>query len=147
MANMVLSEFPTGRHAQALLRGEASGLVGSIAWTASRSALLALGMYLAGERKNVVKKAVVGSLAVEAMVIASVAAVGDVPSARAALSEDPLMILATYLARSSIVAGSLYLAGERDNLWRNSLAGCAVIEVAVLRWAKQQREERGFIPG
>lgn len=142
-------KFPSGEHAKALIHGEKGGLSGSLAWSARRAALIAAGMYLAGERNNVVKKAIVGSLGVEAMVIACVVAFGEaeVPSAKAALDGDPLQVLATYLIRSSVVAGSLYLAGERDNLWRNSLAGCAAIEAVVLYWAKQCRDQRAVIPG
>ena len=144
--------FPSGEHAKALLNGEPGGLAGSVEWSLRRAALIGIGMSLAGERDRVVKKAIIGSLGVEAMVIACVIGFGEaeVPSAKAALDGNPLQILMTYLIRSSVVAGSLYLAGERDNLWRNSLAGCAAIEAVVLYWASQcrkQREQPTFIPG
>lgn len=143
--------FPSGEYAKALLNGEPGGLAGSIEWSVSRAVLLSLGMALAGERTRVVKKAIAGSLGVEAVVIASVLGCGEaqVPSAAAALDGNLLHVLITYLARSSVVAGSLYLAGEREHVWRNALAGCAVIEFVVLRWAAQcrQQRERAFIPG
>jgi len=132
-------DFPTGRHAAALLQGKAEGVVGSAAWTASRAGLLALGMYLAGERESLLKKSIVGSVCVEAVVIGSVLLTGDVPSARAAVSANPLAIAATYLARSAAIAGSLHLAGEREHIWRNALAGAAVVELTVLAWAHRCR--------
>ena len=139
--------FPSGEHAKALLRGEPGGLRGSVEWSLRRAALIAGCMYLAGERDKVLKKALIGSLGVEAMVLACVAAFGEaeVPSATAAIKGEPLGILFTYLVRSSVVASSLYLAGERDNLWRNSLAGCAAIEAVVLAWAKQCRDQRNSV--
>lgn len=143
--------FPSGEHAKALIEGKPGGLAGSIEWSLRRSMLLALGMYAAGERNQVVKKAVIGSVGVEAMVIACVLAYGkaEPPSATAALDGDVLKILATYLVRSSVVAGSLYLAGEKDNVWRNAFAGCAAIETVVLYWAAQCRKQReqAFLPG
>jgi hypothetical protein len=132
-------KFPSGEGALALLQGRPGGLVASAWWTAQRAALLAAGIYALGERERVWKKALIGSLVVEAVVIASVAAGGKalVPSAAAALNGGPVAILGTYLARSALVAGGLYAAGERKNAIRNGLAGCAAIELVVLAWAKR----------
>lgn len=136
--------FPSGEHAKAMLRGDEGGVRGTVEWTLRRTALIAAGMWLAGERNQVLKKALIGSLGVEAMVIACVLAFGEaeVPSATAAINGQPVGILFTYLVRSSVMASALYLGGERENLWRNSLAGCAAIEAVVLAWAKGCREQR-----
>lgn len=135
-------EFPSGVAALRLVQGEPGGLTSSIDWTLRRSTLLLAGMYLAGERERLLKKALVGSLAVEAVVIADVAIRqhSTVTSARAVLAGNPLAIAATYLGRSTAVAAGLYLAGERRNVWRNAFAGCALIEATVLGWAAQCRQ-------
>lgn len=140
---MNICEFPTGTHAHSLLQGDPKGLVGSLSWSASRAGLMALGMYLAGERKALLKKAIVGSLGVEAVVLGSVALTGDVPSAKAALHGGILPVAGTYLARSAAIYASLRLAGQRDHAWRNALAGAAVIELTVLAWAKRCRDYGG----
>lgn len=142
--------FPSGQHAKEMLHGEQGGVSGSLAWSAWRAGLLALGMYLGGERKGLLKKAAVGSLGVEALVVACVAASDNptLPSAQAAMAGDPLAILATYLTRSSVVAASLYLSGQREHVWRNALAGAAAVEASVLVWASHCRDSQPkFLPG
>ena len=107
-----------------------------------------LGMRLAGEREHTVKRALVGSAGVQAMVLGYVALAKDptLPSGEAAVESDLTSILATYAARTGVIALSLHLAGYDDRLWRNALAGAAAIELSVLVWAAQQRQAAKQLP-
>ena len=137
-------DFPSAQAAADCLAGVQGGCVRSAGWTLKRTALLATGMYLAGERHDLWKKVRAGSLAVQAIVMVDTALRspekrGQVLSSLAALSGSPLAIVATWLGRSAIVWAGLQLAGQKRHAWRNALAGTAAIEVAVLLWAKENR--------
>lgn len=137
------ASLPSGLVAQAALRGEKGAWVESAGWTLRRAAILWLGMTLFGERKDTAKRALAGSVGVEALVFGYVALAKDptLPSGEAAVESDLASILATYAARSGVIALSMHLAGYEDNLWRNALAGAAAIELSVLLWAAKQRHE------
>lgn len=136
--------FPSAQAATECLEGVPGGCVRSLGWTLKRTALLATGMYLAGERRDLWKKVRAGSLAVQAIVMVDTALRppekrGQVLSSLAALDGSPLAILATWVGRSAIVWAGLQMAGQKRHAWRNAFAGTAAIEVAVLMWAKENR--------
>lgn len=66
------------------------------------------------------------------------------PSGRAAFDlvhGDPkaaVPVVGYTLLRSLLIAGGLYVAGEREHLMRNAIAGAIGIEVYVLLWAALQ---------
>jgi hypothetical protein len=62
--------LPSGSSAVALIGGDLRALPLAAAHTAVRAALVGAGLLAAGERAHVVKKAVAGSLAIEAFVLA-----------------------------------------------------------------------------
>jgi len=62
--------LPSGTSAARLIAGDASALPLAVLHTALRAALVGSGLYLAGERANVVRNAVAGSLAIESFVLA-----------------------------------------------------------------------------
>ena len=133
-----MSAFPSSVSARKCIRGEGCGE--TLYWVLRRTALIATGMRLAGEDKDLVKKALAGSIAVQTFVMAWTAANMDkpepsLPSGDAAESGNISAILVTYFARSAMVASGLYLAGYRKNIARNALAGTAAIEATVLLWA------------
>ena len=135
--------FPTSVSARQCIRGEGCGE--TLYWVLRRTALIASGMRLAGEDKDLVKKALAGSIAVQTFVMAWTAANMDkpeptLPSGDAAISGNLSAILVTYFARSAMVASGLYLAGYRKNIARNALAGTAAIEASVLLWASSKQQ-------
>ena len=133
--------LPSGRLAQQALKGDSGAWLDSGAWTLRRAAIMWLGMRLAGERQDTVKKALIGSLGVQAMVFGYVALSKDptLPSGEAAVEADFISIVTTYMARSAVIALALHAAGYDDKLWRNALASAAAIEASVLVWAAQKR--------
>ena len=134
--------FPSAVGARAALDGEPGALADLGGMVAMRAALLAAGMAAAGERQNLGRNALAGSLAVQAFVVSYTAsrrpsACPTLPSAEAA-TQGFGPILVTYLLRSSMVASGLFLAGERKNVVRNALAGTAAIELAVIAWTMRE---------
>lgn len=132
--------FPPSDAARRMLDGNLGGLVESLAWTAARAGLLSAGMYVAGERDELWRKAFAGSLAVEAFVVGwALIAPADqrssVPSYNIALNGSPLAIAGTFAARSAIVYGGMRAGGYHRKALRNALAGTAAIEAAVLVYA------------
>jgi len=131
--------FPSSVSARKCLKGEGCGEVAY--WILRRTALVSMGLLLAGERDNTLKKSLYASLAVQAFVMAWTAthmdeSVASLPSGEVAVKGDVGGILGTYFARSAIVGTGLWLAGDRKNLIRNTLAGTAMIQATVLLWAK-----------
>lgn len=132
------------------MQGDIDGCVSSAGVVVTRSLLLAVGMAAAGQRKGLVRKALAGSLAVQTFVwLWSAGNLIDgepatLPSSAAVLSGNPLSIVYTYLARALMVGGGMYLAGERDNLTRNALAGTAAIEISVMTWAASKQTTAGI---
>ena len=136
-----MADFPTALAARQCFTGDPTGCVNSLLWTLSRAAMLAGGMWLAGERDKLWQRGLAGSTAIETFVFLWSAfhldeKVATLPSATAVLSGDARHILATYLLRSSMVWGGLHLAGLKQNALRDALAGTALIELSVLSWSK-----------
>jgi hypothetical protein len=139
-----VSTLPTADSAYRMLQGEFGGLVDSAAWTLWRAVLTGAGMYVGGEREDVVTKALIGSLAVEAFVVFWAATAAEerartLPSYEAALSGEAHRILLTYFARAGLIYGGLRLCGRRKRAFRNALAGAAAIETSVLLRARQAK--------
>ena len=136
-----MTAFPSSVAARKLLKGE--NYTDSAYWVLRRTLLIRSGLSLAGEKKNIWKKSLYGSLAVQAFVTAWTAThmdepVASLPSGEVAVQKDVLGILGTYLLRSAIVGTGLWLSGERKNLTRNTLISTAMIQATVLFWAKDQ---------
>jgi hypothetical protein len=134
-----MTSFPSSESARKCLRGE--GCADSVYWVIRRTLLLNSGLRLAGEKKDLWKKSLYGSLAVQAFVMAWTAThmdepVASLPSGEVAVKGDAMGILGTYLGRSAIVGTGLWLGGERKNLLRNTLISTAMIQATVLLWAK-----------
>jgi hypothetical protein len=136
-----MTSFPSSESARKCLRGE--GCADSVYWVIRRTLLLNSGLRLAGEKKDLWKKSIYGSLAVQAFVMAWTAThmnepVASLPSGEVAVKGDLSGILGTYLGRSAIVGTGLWLGGDRKNLLRNTLISTAMIQATVLLWAKDQ---------
>jgi hypothetical protein len=134
-----MTSFPSSESARKCLRGE--GCADTVYWIIRRTLLLNSGLRLAGEKKDLWKKSLYGSLAVQAFVMAWTAThmdepVASLPSGEVAVKGDAMGILGTYLGRSAIVGTGLWLGGERKNLLRNTLISTAMIQATVLLWAK-----------
>ena len=134
-----MTSFPSSESARKCLRGE--GCAETVYWIIRRALLLNSGLRLAGEKKDLWKKSLYGSLAVQAFVMAWTAThmdepVASLPSGEVAVKGDAMGILGTYLGRSAIVGTGLWLGGERKNLLRNTLISTAMIQATVLLWAK-----------
>ena len=134
-----MTSFPSSESARKCLRGE--GCADTVYWIIRRTLLLNSGLRLAGEKKDLWKKSLYGSLAVQAFVMAWTAThmdepVASLPSGEAAVNGSAMGILGTYLGRSAIVGTGLWLGGERKNLLRNTLISTAMIQATVLLWAK-----------
>jgi len=142
--------FPPTDAARRMLDGELGGLVESAAWTLGRAGLIAAGMHLAGERGDLWRQAVAGSLAVEAFVVGWAAFAPPevqriVPSYSIALSGNAVGIAASYAARTAIVYAGMRTLGKapRSRALRRAAAGTAAIEVAVLAAAALRRSSGG----
>jgi hypothetical protein len=61
--------LPSGTSAYRLMTGDPSGLLGVVGHTIGRSALVGVGMAVAGERKHLVRNALAGALGIEAFVL------------------------------------------------------------------------------
>ena len=136
-----MTAFPSSVAARKLLKGE--NYTDSAFYVLRRTLLIRSGLRLAGEEKDLWKKSLYGSLAVQAFVTAWTAAhmdepVASLPSGEVAVAGDAAGILGTYLLRSAIVGTGLWLSGERKNLTRNTLISTALIQASVLLWAKDQ---------
>jgi hypothetical protein len=136
-----MTAFPSSVAARKLIKGE--NYTESAYWVLKRTLLIRSGLSLAGENKNIWKKSLYGSLAVQAFVTAWTAThmdepVASLPSGEVVVQKDVLGILGTYLLRSAIVGTGLWLSGERRNLTRNTLISTAMIQASVLLWAKDQ---------
>jgi hypothetical protein len=136
-----MTAFPSSVAARKLLRSE--NYTDSVFYVLRRTLLIRSGLRLAGEEKDLWKKSLYGSLAVQAFVTAWTAThmdepVASLPSGEVAVAGDAVGILGTYLLRSAIVGTGLWLSGERRNLTRNTLISTALIQASVLLWAKDQ---------
>ena len=134
-----MTDFPSSVSARKCLRGEGCGEV--VYWTLRRTLLINAGLRLAGERKNTLRKAFAGSLAVQTFVMAWTASHMDeekasLPSGETAMGGNAFEILGTYLTRSVIVGTGLWLGGDRKNLIRNTLVSTAMIQATVMLWAQ-----------
>jgi hypothetical protein len=128
--------FPTAEASRKCLSGDCLDVV---KWTGSRAVLLGLGMYMLGEDKDLVKRAVAGSLAVQAFVMGWTMLTkhqlrATLPSVDAVEKKDVFGVLSTYTTRSLMVGIGMYLAGIRTNLVRDALAGTALVEIGVIAW-------------
>jgi len=136
-----MTAFPSSVAVRKLLKGE--NYADSVFYVLRRTLLIRSGLRLAGEEKDLWKKSLYGSLAVQAFVTAWTAThmdepVASLPSGEVAVAGDAVGILGTYLLRSAIVGTGLWLSGERRNLTRNTLISTALIQASVLLWAKDQ---------
>jgi len=136
-----MTAFPSSVAARKLLKGE--NYTDSVFYVLRRTLLIRSGLRLAGEEKDLWKKSLYGSLAVQAFVTTWTAThmdepVASLPSGEVAVQKDVVGILGTYLLRSAIVGTGLWLSGERKNLTRNTLISTALIQASVLLWAKDQ---------
>ena len=128
--------FPTALAARKCLTGDCGE---AIFCTAKRAAMLALWMYIFGEKKDIPKRAIAGSLAIQAFVMGWTFftcndAKATLPSVDAVESNNIAGIVGTYFLRSGMVYGGMYLAGIRTNLLRNALAGTGMVEASILVW-------------
>jgi hypothetical protein len=136
-----MTAFPSSVAARKLLKGE--NYTDSVFYVLRRTLLIRSGLRLAGEEKDLWKKSLYGSLAVQAFITAWTAThmdepVASLPSGEVAVAGDAVGILGTYLLRSAIVGTGLWLSGERKNLTRNTLISTALIQASALLWAKDQ---------
>lgn len=134
-----MTDFPSSVSARNCLRGEGCGEVAY--WVLRRTLLINTGLRLAGEKKSTLKKSLFASLAVQAFVMTWTATHMDeekasLPSGETAIGGNAFEILGTYLTRSAIVGTGLWLGGDRKHLIRNTLAGTAMIQAAVMVWAQ-----------
>ena len=65
----MFNQLPSETAARALIRGEAGGLGAVVYWTLLRAGLIGTGLYVAGERQNLMRNAIAGALAVEVGVL------------------------------------------------------------------------------
>lgn len=65
--------LPSATSASAFIRGEPGGFLGVVGHTVLRAGLIGTGLALAGQRKGLVKGALVGSLMIELFVLGYVA--------------------------------------------------------------------------
>lgn len=132
--------FPSAKAAADCFAGVPGGCADSVGFLFWRMALLGTGMALAGERRDLLKKTFAASMAVQTVVMVDTLMRppdqrGQVLSSLAALSGNPAAIVATWLGRAAMAWAGLQLAGQKENAWRNALAGTAAIEIVVLHWA------------
>lgn len=62
--------LPSGEAACRLVEGDLSAIPPTVAWTGVRAGAIAAGLWLFGERKHVLAKALAGAVAVEVVVLA-----------------------------------------------------------------------------
>lgn len=134
-------DFPTASAARSCLFNGDCGK--AMLWTGKRALMLGIGMYMFGQGKDLPKRAVAGSLAVQAFVFAWTWLTRNqdratLPSVDAVESGNPLDILATYLVRSTMVGLGMYAAGIRNDLVRDALSGTAMVELSILIWNGQK---------
>lgn len=67
---MELNDLPSGEAAQKLLAGDSSALGPVIGFTLLRAGLIGVGLYAAGQRKDVVRGAIAGATMIEVFVLA-----------------------------------------------------------------------------
>lgn len=131
-----MSDFPTATAAaDCVTKGECGN---SLVYFAGRTAMMYGGLRVVGA-KQPLKKAVAGSLAVQAFVVGWLATHGNaqLPSGLAVKDGHPASIAYTYAGRSAIAALGMYLAGARKGVVKESLAAIAPVEVAVLVWGSR----------
>lgn len=76
LANPALGQcasLPSSSAAADFLAGRDGGLLGVVASTAGRAALIGTGLYIAGERDRLVRNAIAGALAIEVFVLTWIA--------------------------------------------------------------------------
>lgn len=124
-----------------------SGDLGTaLLWSAGRTLELWAGMKMAGEEDRTFARAVAGSLAVQAVISGWMFYAKNrpdvkLPSIEAVQRRDLFGMVATYVLRSTIVGVGMVLAGFRDNVVRNALAGGAVIEASVIAFNQHEMEQ------
>jgi hypothetical protein len=69
-----LTTLPSVDAAERFVQGRPGGAIGLVTSTGLRAILIGVGLAFAGERKHLLKYSVAGALAIEAFVLASVAA-------------------------------------------------------------------------
>ena len=115
-------------------------------WTAGRTLELWAGMKMAGEKDRVIERALAGSVAVQAVITGWMLYAKNrpdvkLPSIEAVQRRDLFGMVATYILRSTIVGVGMAVAGFRDNIIRNALAGGAVIEASVIAFNLKEMEQ------
>lgn len=118
----------------------------AVLWTAGRTLEIWAGMRIAGETDRVLERAIAGSVAVQAMITGWMLFHQNrpdvqLPSIEAIQRRDLFGMIATYILRSAIVGTGMVVAGFRDNVVRNALAGGAVIEASVIAFNLRELEQ------
>lgn len=149
------SQLPSMESTVDFLKGNTSKIFDVAYVTLVRTLEIAAGMYLVGgfrdKEVNPWRRAIGGSLAVQAFVIAyAIYSQGnrsvDLPSSKSAQSvvngEQGSFQTATlhWLGRAVIVGSGMYLAGGRNHLAKQALAGAAVLEATLLLWAMKNKQ-------
>jgi hypothetical protein len=124
----------SSKAAGGMLRGSAQDTLASFAWVGGRAILLSAGMYVGGERKNLIGKAICASIGIQGFVTgwAAVFPNEPLPSESAAESGDPLPIVLTALGRAALIYTALRATGNTENIRANSIFGAAAIETVIL---------------
>lgn len=117
-------------------------------WTAGRTLELWIAMKIAGQEDRLLERSLVGSLSVQAFVSGwmwfSEKNNGvKLPSEVAVEKMDPIGMLATATARAVIIGGGMYVAGFRNGVVRDALAGSAMIEAVVIALQGARKSEGG----
>lgn len=117
-------------------------------WTAGRTLELWIAMKIAGQEDRLLERSLVGSLSVQAFVSGwmwfSEKNNGvKLPSEIAVEKMDPMGILATATARAVIIGAGMYVAGFRNGVVRDAIAGSVAIETVVIALQSSGKGEGG----
>jgi len=120
----------------------------ALLWTAGRTLELWLAMKIAGQEDRLWERSLAGSLSVQAFVsgwmyLSEKNNGVKLPSETAVEKMDPIGMLATATARAIIIGGGMYVAGFRDGVVRDAIAGSAVIEAVVIALQSTRKGEGG----
>jgi hypothetical protein len=120
----------------------------ALLWTAGRTLELWLAMKIAGQEDRLLERSLAGSLSVQAFVsgwmfLSEKINGAKIPSEIAIENRDPLEMLATTTARAVLIGTGMYIAGFRDGIVRDSVAGALTIEAVVIAMNLTSKGEGG----
>ena len=120
----------------------------ALLWTAGRTLELWLAMKIAGQEDRLLERSLAGSLSVQAFVsgwmfLSEKTNGAKIPSEIAIENRDPLGLLATTTARAVLIGTGMYIAGFRDGIVRDSVAGALAIEAVVIAMNLTSKGEGG----